>query len=104
MLWLSSLRHRKDPILNLQISSEPVYALGVHFTYDREVSQRNNFFDKLGSLKKTLNMWSQRDISSYGKINLVKTLALSKLVFICSVMETSNDLNKEVNNITFDFI
>ena len=104
MLWLGSLRHRKDPILNLQISSEPVYALGVHFTYDREVSQRKNFFDKLGSLKKTLNIWSQRDISLYGKINLVKTLALSKLVFICSVMETPKDFNKEVNNITFDFI
>ena len=30
LLWLGSWRHRKDKILNLRISEEPVYALGVH--------------------------------------------------------------------------
>ena len=49
MLWLGSMHHRKDTILDLQMSGEPVYALGVHFTY---VSEKKNFFDKLGSLKK----------------------------------------------------
>ena len=28
MLWLCSMRHRKDKILNLQMTDEPVYALG----------------------------------------------------------------------------
>ena len=36
LLWLGSWRHRKDKILNLQISEEPVYALGVHFAYERD--------------------------------------------------------------------
>ena len=104
MLWLGSMHHRKDTIFDLQMSGEPVYALGVHFTYDLEVSEKKNFFDKLGSLKKTLNMWSQRDLSIVGRINIIKTLALSKLVFICSVMNTPKDFSKEVNKITFDFI
>ena len=86
------------------MDSEPVYALGVHFSYDLEVSEKKNFHEKLVSLKKTLNMWSRRDLSIYGKINIVKTLALSKLVFICSVMETPRDFAKEVDKITFDFI
>ena len=76
----------------------------VHFTYDIEVSEKKNFFEKLGSLKKTLNMWFQRDLSIVGRINIIKTLALSKLVFICSVMNTPKDFSKEVNKITFDFI
>ena len=104
MLWLGSMRYRKDTILNLRMDSEPVYALGVHFSYDLEASERKNFHEKLVSLKKTLNMWSRRDLSIYGKINIVKTLALSKLVFICSVMETPRDFAKEVDKITFDFI
>ena len=95
LLWLGSWRHRKDKILNLQISEEPVYALGV---------LQRNFWDKLISLKKLLNIWSQRDISVYGKINLVKSLALSKLVFICSVMETLILFVDEVNKIILDFI
>ena len=105
MLWLGSMHRKKDIILDLQMSGKPVYALGVHFTYDLEVSEKKNFFfDKLGSLKKTLNMWSQRDLSIVGRINIIKTLALSKLVFICSVMNTPKDFSKEVNKITFDFI
>ena len=43
------MHHRKDTILDLQISSEPFYALGVHFTYDVEVSEKKKNFDKLGS-------------------------------------------------------
>ena len=43
------MHHRKDTILDLQMSSEPVYALGVHFTYDLEVSEKKKIFDKLGS-------------------------------------------------------
>ena len=104
MLWLGSMRNRKDTIHDLQLSAEPVYALGAHFSYDLEVSEKKNFFDKLGSLKKTLNMWSQRDLSIAGRINIIKTLALSKLVFICSVMNTPKDFSKEVDKITFDFI
>ena len=104
LLWLGSWRHRKDKFLDLQLSDVPVYALGVHFSYDHDAVLRKNFWDKLTSLKKLFNIWSQRDISVYGKINLVKSLALSKLVFICSVMETPKHFVNEVNKIVLDFI
>ena len=104
MLWLGSQCHRKDAILNLQLSCDPVYALGVHFSYDQEATVKKNFLENLGTLKRTLNMWSQRDLSLYGKINIVKTLALSKLIFICSVLESPENFADEVNKILFDFI
>ena len=104
MLWLGSMRHRKDKILNLQMTDEPVYALGTHFSYDDNLSDQRNFFDKLSKLQKTLNFWSQRDISVYGRINIVKTLALSKVIFICSSMETPPRFAEEVNRIIFDFV
>ena len=61
LLWLGSWRHRKDKISNTQISEQPVYALGVHFSYERDTVLQKNFWDKLISLKKLLNIWSQRD-------------------------------------------
>jgi len=73
-------------------------------TYNIEFSHKKNFFEKLGSLKKTLSIWSRRDLSIYGRINIVKTLTLSKLVFISSVMETPKKFATEVNKIVFDFI
>ena len=65
------MHHIKDTILDLQMSGEPFYALRVHFTYDLEVSEKKNFLNKLGSLKDTLNTWSQRDLSIVGRINII---------------------------------
>ena len=56
MLWLGSISHRKDAIFNLRLSHEPIYALGVHFSYNHEIAVKINFSEKLETLKKTLNM------------------------------------------------
>ena len=104
LLWLGSYRFRKDKILNLRLSEEPILALGVYFSYDDKLAAQKNFFDKLASLKKTLNIWSSRDISIYGRINIVKTLALSKLTFVCSALDTPDSFTDEVNKIIFDYV
>ena len=40
LLWLGSMRQRKDILLNLQFRDEPIYALGVHFSYDQETANK----------------------------------------------------------------
>ena len=48
ILWLGSLRQRKDSIiLKLKLSDETVYTLGVYFSYDEELATKRNFFEKL---------------------------------------------------------
>ena len=69
LLWLGSLRHRKDSVLSLKRSDEPIYALGEYFSYNEELATKKDFFDELSLLQKLLNIWSSRDISIYG-INL----------------------------------
>ena len=44
MVWLGSMHHRKDTIVKLQMSSEPDYVLGVHFTYDLEASEKKYIY------------------------------------------------------------
>ena len=94
----------KDSILKLKLSDETVYALGVYFSYNEELATNRNFFEKLPKLKKILNIWLSLDIPIYGRVNKVKTLALSKLTFICSVLDTPKGFTGEVNNIIFDYI
>lgn len=42
LLWLGSMRQRKNSFLKLQFRDEPIYALGVHFSNDQETT--NNIF------------------------------------------------------------
>ena len=81
LLWLRSLRYRKNTLLNLRLSEEPIYALGGHFSYDEQLAAKKNFFNRLDPLRRTLNIWSSRDLSIYGNINIVKTIAISQLTF-----------------------
>ena len=39
-----------------------------------------------------------------GRVNIVKTLVISKLTFICSLLDTPKGFTDEVNNIIFDYI
>ena len=49
--------------------------LGVCFSRDSEISVKDNFEKRLRALEKCLNIWSSRDLTLYGKINIVKNLA-----------------------------
>ena len=51
-----------------------------------------------------LKIWSSRDISLYGRINIVKALAIPKLTFVCSLLDTPDVFTAEVNEIIFGFI
>jgi len=40
----------------------------------------------------------------YGRINVVKTIAISKLNFVCSVLNTPDKFANEVNRLIFDYV
>lgn len=49
-------------------------------------------------------MWKWRNLSILGKIQIIKTFAIPKLMFRVSVIPIPNDLVKEVNSILYTFI
>jgi len=49
-------------------------------------------------------MWKWRNLSLLGKIQIIKTFAIPKLMFRASVVLISNDLVKEANSIFYNFI
>ena len=55
-------------------------------------------------MEKILNIWENRKLTLIGRINIVKTLALSKLIFNSSNLSSPNYLSGAVNNMIFNFI
>ena len=70
--------------------------LGICFSHNLATSIKDNFEKKLLSLEKCLNIWSSRDLTLYGKINIIKSLALSKMIFVSSVLSVPNFLVDQV--------
>ena len=63
-----------------------------------------NFWKTLESIKKTINLWKWRGLSLIGRIQIVKTFAIPKLMFRVSDISISKDLVKEAESIFHHFI
>ena len=64
---------------------------------------RLNFNTKLIKIKHKLNIWRRRDLTIFGKILLIKSFALSQILYITSVLPTSNKFLIELEEIIYNF-
>ena len=66
--------------------AKTVYILGIHLGRTKEIIINMNYTPILEHIRHLLNMWSQRNLSIFGKIEVIKTLAVSKLVYVLSLL------------------
>ena len=78
--------------------------MAIYFSYNTEHANKLNFEEKINNLEKTLNGWKQRKLTLLGRINIVKTLGLSELIYYASVLCIPKHFAKEINKISFNFI
>ena len=105
-MWIGSARNRNDSHgIHVDIVwSKVVKILGIHFTYDDNEMIKLNYENKLNALKCLLGMWKQRNLSTLGKITVVKTFAISKFIYTSAVLSMPNDIINKINDIIYKFI
>jgi len=78
-MWLGRWATRKDTPFEFRWPENSVNAFGIHFSNNRSKCESLNFDNKLEDLENILNSWKRRKLTLLGKINIVKSLGLSKL-------------------------
>lgn len=78
--------------------------LGIYFSYDEEECNKCNFEGKLKHVKYVINLWKMRDLTTIGRIQIIKTYIISKLIYTCSVIHIPDRYVKEINNLIIKFI
>ena len=82
-LWLGQHTNRNDAFAGVNWNKTCIKALGVFFAYSFKEAEEKNWTAKVRSIKTILNIWNQRDLSLQGRILVIKSMALSKVVKIC---------------------
>ena len=103
-MWLGCWIDKIRTPFNFKWPKEPICALGIYFSYNTEHANKLNFEEKISNLEKTLNGWKRRKLTLLGRINIVKTLGLSKLIYNASVLPIPKHFVREINKISFNFI
>lgn len=103
-LWLGRGQNRIDTFAGINWGQNYVKALGVYFGYNKKEIENKNWKDKLEALKKSLTYWNLRDLTFQGRILIIKSIALSKLVYLVSSICIPTWVINEVNKEFFGFI
>ena len=73
---------------------EVLKILGIYFRYDERQRNNLNFSQTLKSIRKSINVWKWRGLSLLGRIQIVETFAIPKLMFRASVIPIWNGKDK----------
>ena len=103
-MWLGSNRFNNTKPLGILWQDRPLRVLGVHFSYDQEACDKLNFIEKIDKAKRIINMWLGRNLTLYGRAQIIKTFVTSQFLYASSVIHTPVEVIKDINKVIFNFI
>ena len=66
----------------VNLNSETVTILGVHFSYNKNLEQDKDFCENIVKIENILKLWRMRQLTLEGRITVFKSLAVSLKLYI----------------------
>ena len=114
---ISGLKLNKQKTKILEIGKNPnqinppfqivqrIKILGVIFENGKHASDiEENWTGRIKTIKQLINVWSKRDLSIIGKILIVKTFLVSKLIYIMQSIGIPDKFLMEIQRLFYKFI
>ena len=79
--------------------------LGIYLGYDKRLNDNKNWYENIENIESILKKWEKRDLSLFGRIQILKTFAISKLVLpATTICFPERDIIKRINSIFYQFL
>ena len=91
-------------ITSVDIVNDTVKILGCHHSYNKQLADDRNFLDTVANIQSVLNLWSWRELSLPGKIQIFKTLGISKIQYLASMSHVPDRIIEELKTIQSRFL
>ena len=102
--WMGSKSGQPPGDLPLTWTVDEFSTLGILFMDNYTQMSKMNYDSKIKSMCSLLRVWRMRDLSLIGKIIVSKSLGISKLLYIASMVHTPDNIYKEVQRIINEFV
>lgn len=103
-MWLGSNRIKTTKPLDIQWPDRPLRVLGIFISYDQEACNKKNYIERIEKAKHITNMWMGRNLTMYGRSQIIKTFVMSQFVYAASIIHVPPDVIKMVNKLIFKFM
>jgi len=93
------------PELKINWVEDSTRVLGIQIANEKSILLANNFKDILSKIEARLNGWKRRKLSILGKINIIKSLGVSQIIFLLTMLPSPDvKILKDLERILFEFI
>ena len=103
-IWLGKWENSKSNPLQLKWLRNPVKILAIHVSHDEKGNNQHNFIHKLQILQTNLDLWRARDLTLFGRVLIIKSLALSQLVYSASNLNVPQEITPIIKTKLFKFL
>lgn len=107
-IWIGNKKysdHILCPDLSLNWSDANFKVLGLEFSLDLDNMLEINFAKKIKEVSSILRSWHHRKLTMLGKVTVIKSLAISKLVHLFTALPNLSDCKmNELNSLFYSFI
>ena len=83
---------------------DKVLTLSVHMNYNVALAEKCNFLNLITSMTEVLRIWGSSGVTLSGRIQIFKSTALSKMVYIGTMLHPSKQTLDQLRFIQKDFI
>ena len=104
-LWLGQDKNKQNNCKIFGIRwPEQIRFLGIYIGHSKDKNNLKNWDDKIAQIVSLLNSWSKRDLTLFGKVQIIKSFAVSKLVMSATLLHTPDKVVKTINSVLFNFL
>jgi hypothetical protein len=104
-IWLGSLKDLGLLIYeNIKWTGNPIKCLGIYIGHNKDKCYNLNWSKKINQMAKCFDHWKCRKLTLSGKVHVIKTYALSKIVYIASVLVVPEGVKKRIKELVYTFL
>jgi len=91
-------------ICEINFTDNPVRCFGIYVGHDKAKCFEKNWVEKLKKIENILEIWKKRQLTIFGKVTIIKTIIMSKLVYNFSLLSTPDGIEAMIDKLLYKFI
>ena len=104
-LLLGPLKHSNiKSYNNIEFKDSPIKCLGIYIGHDKERWEESNWDSKIHKMESILKLWEKRNLTIFGKVTIVNTLCLPKVMYNCMLLVVPERVVVKIERMISHFI
>ena len=104
-IWLGALKDLGwRTYQGITFTGNPVKCLGIYIGHNVKRCYQLNWKKKLDTISKCIKQWNKRNVTLFGKVKVIKTYLLAKIVYPASVLSVPSEVVKELKSMLYEYL